>query len=142
MEQWIPDDGLVEKVRCVGCSIKNLSNEDRTWVVVNLSALGWTAQEIADRLDCSLRLIRNIKAEPAAALATYILTLRHQLLNVSGTCRLELTILAQQVGCLSIEVTQLRHQRDALIDQLRLERTERPAVNQARRTSTPRRSTA
>lgn len=127
MDGWIPDDGLVEKVRLVGYSIKDLPEDskdlDRIWIVVSLSALGWTAQEIADRMDCSLRLIRNIKAEqPAYALAAYAFELRHQILAIAGTCRIEVTSLRQQVDIQCGQLAQLRKQRADLISQLQLER--------------------
>jgi hypothetical protein len=134
---WQPDDGLVEKVRLGGCGIRDLTNADRAWVVVSLSALGWTAQDIADRMECSLRLIRNIKAESAAELAIYALYLQKQLLAVSGTCRLEISIARQQLDIQATQIAQLQRQRADLIQQLQLER----ATALARRsTSTPRKA--
>lgn len=127
MDGWIPDDGLVEKVRLVGYSIKDLPEDskdiDRIWIVVALSALGWTAQEIADRMDCSLRLIRNIKAEqPAYALAAYAFELRHQILAIAGTCRIEVTSLRQQVYERDTAIDRMKHQNTALVLQLQNER--------------------
>ena len=120
---WTPDESLVEKVRLVGYSVKDLTDADRVWVVVNLSGLGWTAQEIADRLCCSLRLIRNIKAEHAAELATYAMSLRSQILAIAGTCRIEIMAMRQQLDMQSAQLDQLRRQRAQLIDQLQLERS-------------------
>lgn len=120
---WSPDESLVEKVRLVGYSVKDLTDADRVWVVVNLSALGWTAQEIADRLCCSLRLIRNIKAEHAAELATYAMSLRSQILAIAGTCRIELMAMRQLIDTQAAQLDQLRRQRAELIHQLQLERS-------------------
>ena len=109
---WIPDDGLVEKVRLIGYPIKDLPEDtkdiDRMWIVVGLSALGWTAQEIADRMDCSLRLIRNIKADnPAYAMATYAFSLRSQILAIAGTCRIEVSSMRHQLIAQSAQIDQL-----------------------------------
>lgn len=122
MASWLPDDGLVEKARMMGQPIATMTNEDRIWVVVSLSALGWTAQDIADRLSCSLRLIRNIKAEPAAQLATYALGLRGQVIAIAGTCRLEVSSLRSVLDAQAVQLGQLRRQRADLIRQLQLER--------------------
>lgn len=123
MDGWIPDDGLVEKVRLIGYPIKDLPEDtkeiDRMWIVVGLSALGWTAQEIADRMDCSLRLIRNIKADqPAYAMATYAFSLRSQILAIAGTCRIEVSSMRHQLIAQSAQIDQLHKQRSDLVYQL------------------------
>lgn len=41
----------------------DLSGPDRSWLVAGLTLAGVTAQDIADRLSCSLRLVRTIRAE-------------------------------------------------------------------------------
>ncbi len=133
LSDWLPDDGLVEKARMMGQPIISMSNADRTWVVVSLSALGWTAQDIADRLSCSLRLIRNIKAEPAAQLAAYALGLRSQIIAIAGTCRLEVSGLRYVLDAQTVQLENLQRQRADLIRQLQLERNTLP---------TPRRNTA
>lgn len=123
VDGWIPDDGLVEKVRLIGYPIKDLPEDtkdiDRMWIVVGLSALGWTAQEIADRMDCSLRLIRNIKADqPAYDMATYAFSLRSQILAIAGTCRIEVSSMRHQLIAQSAQIDQLHKQRSDLIYQL------------------------
>ena len=47
-----------------GLPITELTGPDRAWVVAGLAAAGWTAEETAAQLRCSLRLIRQIRAEP------------------------------------------------------------------------------
>ena len=37
--------------------------QDRSWLVAGLTAAGMTAQDIADRTGCSLRLVRAIRAQ-------------------------------------------------------------------------------
>jgi hypothetical protein len=62
---WLPDEQLVPSI-LAGCpkTISDLTELDRCWVVAGLSARGMVAEDIADRLKCSLRLIRSIRADP------------------------------------------------------------------------------
>lgn len=57
-----------------GRKMSQLPTPDRCWVVAEMTILGLTAEEIADRLDCSLRLVRSIRAEDMTAVCTYVLT--------------------------------------------------------------------
>lgn len=142
MNGWTPDDGLVEKVRLIGhpmAEVSRCSCADRVWAVVSLSALGWTAQEIADRMECSLRLIRNIKAEHAAELASYALQLRTQLIAVTNSCQREVTALRITASTQALQIEQLRQQRSDLISQLQLARSLAPVLRAA---PTPRRTSA
>jgi hypothetical protein len=61
---WEPDDQLIAAVRCGSGSKKmsNLIDADRSWVVAGLTLSGFTAKDIADRLGCSLRLVRSVRA--------------------------------------------------------------------------------
>lgn len=43
----------------------DLCAPDRAWIVAGLTLADLTAKDIADRLDCSLRLVRSIRAEPS-----------------------------------------------------------------------------
>ena len=105
-----------------GCSIKDLSDADRAWAVVRLSEMGWTAQDIADRMGCSLRLIRNIKAEPLAAAMEYAILLRAEISALHGVHRLELDCIARIADAQLRELSLLRAQRSDLILQLQIER--------------------
>lgn len=60
----MPDEQLVPAV-LAGTSRKmsQLCSSDRSWVVAGLTLAGLTAEDIADRLSCSLRLVRSIRAE-------------------------------------------------------------------------------
>lgn len=122
MEDWQPDEGLVEKVRTGGASIKDLSDADRTWVVIVLLSHGWTAQDVADRLHCSLRLIRNIRADPLAAVALYALGLERALGAERAVRALEARFSAQRDAEAMAESIRLRRQLGDLVTQLKLER--------------------
>lgn len=62
--QWEPDDQLVHAVLSRTRPCSGLSVPDRCWVVAGLTLAGLTAADIAERLSCSLRLVRSICAEP------------------------------------------------------------------------------
>lgn len=62
--RWEPDDQLIAAVRCGNGSrqMAQLVDADRSWVVAGLTLAGLTAEDIADRLSCSLRLVRAVRA--------------------------------------------------------------------------------
>ena len=64
-ERWSPDDLLIPAVLAGSrTTMADLSGADRAWVVVGLYYdEGLTAEAIAERLDCSVRLVRAIAAE-------------------------------------------------------------------------------
>ena len=73
--RWAPDLQLIPAVVAgSGRKMSQLTTPDRCWVVAGLTLLGLTAEEIADRLDCSLRLVRSIRAEDMTAVCTYVQT--------------------------------------------------------------------
>lgn len=63
--RWEPDDQLVPAVlagvRAYRMAL--LSHPDRCWVVAGLTLAGLTAEDIAERLSCSLRLVRALRAD-------------------------------------------------------------------------------
>jgi hypothetical protein len=63
-ERWVPDTQLIASfMTCRRPGIR-LSAADRSWVVAGLTLAGKTADDIAERLGCSLRLVRSIRADP------------------------------------------------------------------------------
>lgn len=65
-ERWSPDEQLIAAVLAGGSRHKmaDLDTPDRCWVVAGLTLAGLVAEDIKDRLSCSLRLVRAIRAEP------------------------------------------------------------------------------
>ena len=49
-------------------AMADLDLPDRCWAVAGLTRAGITAPDIADRLGCSLRLVRSVRAEPMTQL--------------------------------------------------------------------------
>lgn len=113
---WQPDENLVEHARMCPMKITELTGPDRAWVVAGLAAAGWTAEETAKQLQCSLRLIRQIRAEPMFTVATYALGLREQLL-LAGVRRAEADRAhARAMAGLRSELNHITTHRNKLID--------------------------
>lgn len=72
-KRWEPDLQLIPAVMAGGGrKMSQLSTSDRCWLVAGLTLAGLTADEIADRLSCSLRLVRSIRAEDMTAMCTFV----------------------------------------------------------------------
>lgn len=70
------DDTMVSAVMSTpkaGRKMTQLSPADRAWLVAGLTAAGVTAASIAERLGCSLRLVRSLRADPITQLCECIL---------------------------------------------------------------------
>lgn len=64
-QRWAPDEQLVAAVRSGSVQqMSQLGRADRAWLVAGLTVAGWSAEHIAARCSCSLRLIRSIRADP------------------------------------------------------------------------------
>lgn len=117
-QRWTPDEQLVPAV-LAGSSARrmaDLCDADRSWAVAGMSAAGCTAEEIAYRLGCSLRLVRTIRAAPMTRVCTYALT---ETRNFTDELRLRDSALAglrAQLSAAADESAALRVQRDNLIE--------------------------
>lgn len=62
--RWTPDPMLVDAARNGRLHATQMTEPDRAYVIARLSDDGETAEQIADRLHCSVRLVKRIRAEP------------------------------------------------------------------------------
>lgn len=92
-----------------------LAEPDRCWVVAGLGKAGLTAEEIADRLGCSLRLVRTVRAEPLTAVCTVLLSEASAFNDELRLARSEQTRLATELAETIAECQRLRGQIDRLI---------------------------
>lgn len=115
-DRWQPDENLVDYVRLTPLPITRLTGPDRAWVVAGLTARGWTAEDTARQLKCSLRLIRQIRAEPMYAVARYALSLREQLLTADVRLADQTRQANRTVNGLQAELRRVTNQRNKLID--------------------------
>lgn len=72
MSGWAPDDHLVPAALLGNVAVKKLDPFDRAWVIAGLFREGLTADAIAEKCACSLRLVFQIKAEPITVAFSYV----------------------------------------------------------------------
>lgn len=114
--RWEPDLNLLVHARMGVCRAVDLDGPDRAWVVAGLSALGLTADEIADRLKCSLRLVRQIKAEPMTIVATYALGVQDKLDRARLLITRQREEHQRELRRAAAQLARCRWQRDQYID--------------------------
>lgn len=115
-DRWQPDENLIDHTRLCPLPITRLSGPDRAWVVAGLTAQGWTAEETARQLKCSLRLIRQIRAEPMYQVARYALVLRDQVLTADVRMADQTRQANRTIAGLQAELRRVTNQRNKLID--------------------------
>lgn len=72
--RWTPDDNLVPSVLQsprARHGITALSPPDRAWLIAGLKLAGMSSRECADRLGCSIRFVKTIRADPLTAVCTW-----------------------------------------------------------------------
>ncbi|CPW14197.1 hypothetical protein PP604_07955 [Mycobacteroides abscessus] len=118
-ERWEPDTQMVAAVLSSPKSFRKMTemcDQDRAWLVAGLTAAGMTAQDIAARTGCSLRLIRAIRAED---MTQAFVVAQREAREVSDELRLErieLTATRHEADQSRAEAARLRTQIDQLID--------------------------
>lgn len=122
---WSPDENLIEYARIAGIDVRKLSPPDRAWVVAGLQTIGQTAEDTARALRCSLRLVRQIRAEPLCIMARYAIALHDRLHLSETTLRRAEQAHARRESALQRDLATLATQRDRLVYDLQRERAQR-----------------
>lgn len=115
---WQPDDNLITAAQAGQLHIRNLSCEDRSWVVAGLTARGVTAEDTATMLRCSLRLIKQIRANPMTAVSLYAQTIAVEVETARIHAKTTKRAHAYELEDLRMTAERYKKQRDDLIDQL------------------------
>ncbi|BBC28617.1 hypothetical protein [Mycobacterium phage PR] len=118
-ERWEPDNSIVEVALSTPKSTRrmtDLSGPDRSWLVAGLTLWGMTAQEIADRLSCSLRLVRTIRAEEMTQVCYLAQEREAALTDEVRQLDMAARMLRRERDCALQEVARLRAQLDQVID--------------------------
>lgn len=115
---WAPDEHLIDAAREGKLRATAMSGPDRCWVVAGLTAAGVTAEETARLLHCSLRLVRQIRAEPMTAVCTYALDIAAVLHRQRDTARTERIALRLDAENARMDADRFKAQRDELLDRL------------------------
>ncbi|TCN51812.1 hypothetical protein EV641_109203 [Rhodococcus sp. SMB37] len=115
---WQPDDHLITAAQAGQLHIRNLTAEDRSWVVAGLTARGVTAEDTATMLRCSLRLIKQIRAHPMTAVSHYAQTIAVEVETTVSKEKTKNRAHAYELENLRMTAERYKQQRDKLIDQL------------------------
>jgi hypothetical protein len=94
----------------------DLTAPDRAWVVAGLTLANLTAKDIAERLHCSLRLVRSIRAEPITQMAVVMQTESRNFADELRLERSEHQVTRQQLAETQAERDRLKRQLDNLLD--------------------------
>ena len=132
--RWLPDEQLIHAILAGGHrDIRTLGHEDRSWVIAGLKAFGrpsapsgdedesrrgrgMTSEDIAERLCCSLRLVRTIQARPLTRIAEYALAETKNFTDELRLARSELAVREITEMRLREELKRTREQLNRLID--------------------------
>ena len=116
--RWEPDEQMVPALLASGnpCTMADLSGPDRCWAVAGMRAAGLTAEQIADRLDCSLRLVRAVLAEPMTAVCSYAATETGHFADELRLARRERAIAEAAAADAAAEAERLNRQLGRLIE--------------------------
>lgn len=103
---WQPDEQLIAAILAAPRHHSELASKtDKCWVVAGLTADGWTAEDIRDRLKCSLRLVRTLIADPRTKV--FLLYLARMEASTQ-----ELALVQHELRTTSITLAQCRAERD------------------------------
>ncbi|UJE15725.1 helix-turn-helix DNA binding domain protein [Gordonia phage Ligma] len=108
--RWEPDEHLVPAARAGRLTMSELPAPDRAWAVAHLTAEGMTAAEIADRLGCSVRLVKAVRAEPMTAVVALLVAESSSFEGETRLLRSELALTTRDVADLTSLVADLRAQ--------------------------------
>ncbi len=119
-DRWEPDPMLVDAVLAGRLDATTMPPEDRAYVVAILTENhGESADQIADRLHCSQRLIKRIRAEPlTSTLRREARTTRH-LQAVERQLALLDELRARDTAEATDDCHRLREQVGQLVDELK-----------------------
>ncbi|OMC08541.1 hypothetical protein [Mycolicibacterium fortuitum] len=118
-QRWEPDAQMVAAVLSMpkaSRKMTELSDADRSWLVAGLTLAGVTAQDIADRLSCSLRLVRAIRAEDMTQMAYIAQDETRKLGDDLRVERCEHSVTRRTLAEAEAENSRLRMQLDQLVD--------------------------
>lgn len=118
-ERWEPDSHMVGAALSTPkfrLRMNDLSNPDRSWLVAGLTLAGITAQDIADRLSCSLRLVRTIRAEDMTQVCLVAQQREADLSDDLRKMELEYKLARREMDVSRIERESLRRKLDQILD--------------------------
>ncbi|QIG58997.1 HNH endonuclease [Gordonia phage AnClar] len=113
--RWEPDEHIVAAARAGRLTMADLDSPDRAWVVAHLTAEGMTAADAADRLSCSVRLIKTVRADPMTAVVALLIAETAAFEGESRLLRSELAVANTAAAQCAAETERLRAQVARLV---------------------------
>lgn len=114
-ERWEPDGQLIPAYLTGARPELRLSTADRAWVVAGLTLAGKTAEDIAERIGCSLRLVRTIRADPLTQVCLFYQREVETFRSEIHMAQSEYRTLSQNLSASEKELTRVRAQLANLI---------------------------
>src|SRR5699024_1374758 len=115
-ERWVPDEHLVHAAMSGSVDARRLPAPDRAYLVAALARRGLTADETAERLRVSLRLVRQMLADPITGVVDYALTLHDEADALTRAARRDADRAAAARDAARAEAERFRIQRNQLLD--------------------------
>lgn len=107
---------VIESAKAGGLDAKTMDLSDRSWVVAGLALEGVTAEETAKLLSCSLRLVRQIRADPMTAIARYAFSLHVDMERAKRAAKADKRDLQFQLADATANAARYKDQRDQLLE--------------------------
>jgi hypothetical protein len=117
VQRWEPDDQLVAAILAGSPrTMADLSGPDRCWLVAGLTLARLTAEDIADRMRCSLRLVRTIRAEDMTQVCLRMQQETEHFTDELRLARSEHRAALAALESMTVERDRLRDRLDRLLD--------------------------
>jgi len=118
-ERWRPDEQLIAALLAGSATtMDDLDVYDRAWAVAGLKLEGLTAEAIKDRLECSLRQVRAIAADPGAVMAKLYMLEREAFADTLRMLQSEVQRLDRARADAAAEATRYKAQLDRVLAKL------------------------
>jgi hypothetical protein len=109
-ERWAPDEQLIPAFLANHKPEVPLSPADKCWVVAGLSRRNVTAEAIAELLNCSLRLVRTIRAEPMTQVCLFYMQESEAFDNELRLARSENSAVSHELAQTAAELKRVKTQ--------------------------------
>lgn len=119
--RWSPDTQMVAAVLGAPkawAKMTELGESDRCWLVAGLTLAGMTAKEIAERLGCSLRLVRHLRAQDITQVAKYAQETERRITDELRLEHNDHVLTANQLAEARAQLARVQNQADQLRDAL------------------------
>lgn len=115
VQRWEPDDQLIASYLAGPRPELDLSPADRSWVVAGLTLAGHTAEDIAERIGRSLRLVRTVRSDPMTLVCMFYQLESATFENEQRLANSQSESLARELSSAQQELARVRNQLNRLI---------------------------